>query len=55
MALPVVAATEETVSRFREDKVVSIMATPKTYGAYLSDNGLTDSQASKDAYKAYYM
>lgn len=55
MALPVVAATEETVSRFRDDIVVSTMATPKTYGAYLSENGLTDSQASKNAYKAYYM
>lgn len=45
----------ETVSSFQTDKVVSVMPQPKTYGAYLTENGLTDSETSKEAYKTYYM
>lgn len=45
----------ETVSSFQTDKIVSVMSKPLTYGAYLTENGLTDSETSKEAYKAYYM
>ena len=45
----------ETVSRFVDDKSVTVKPVPKTYGAFMTDNGLTDSATSKEAYKTYYM
>lgn len=55
MAEASASGTVETVSSFQTDKVVSTMSKPLTYGAYLTEKGLTDSETSKEAYKTYYM
>ena len=55
MAEASTSGVTETVSSFQADKVVSVMSKPMSYGAYMTENGLTDSETSKAAYKAYYM